>query len=148
MFRLPPFKQQPSRGFVLMEVVIAIAILGIGIIPLFQLMSNTSASTALSQNELVAMCWAEELIEQIQCIPFTDLSPCSNQEITGAIPVCTLWPAKPDSIILTRPLMKGMSCHINVFSVTPKLKLVEITMQWGTQPVHELHLNAFAEWRL
>ncbi|NLI75886.1 MAG: prepilin-type N-terminal cleavage/methylation domain-containing protein [Candidatus Riflebacteria bacterium] len=137
------------RGTTLLEVIVAVAILGIGLLPVINVLTTVSRTQRLSQEELAATCWAEEVIEQLQSMPFEAVQPCTDLNLGGIASITPLWPAFPDSIVITRPLPKDMEARLDVFlTESPSLKWMTVRVFWGSGPVHNVTLTAFTEWRL
>lgn len=76
--------RQPRRGTTLLEVIIAIGILAMGMLPIFSVLSETRRVTTGSIYELQATSMASSMIGGLQRVPWSLLKPLLGQELTDA----------------------------------------------------------------
>jgi len=85
------FKNQ--RGMSLIEVMIAILLLGIVIIPLFDLFVNGNIFTATARHDVAALNFAQEKLEEIKSMSYKDVSQTISETGTaqgGSVNTITL----------------------------------------------------------
>lgn len=74
----------PRRGMSLVEVIIALGILAMGMIPIFSMLTETRRVTASSIHELQATSLASSMIGGLQRAPWTSLKSLLGQELADA----------------------------------------------------------------
>ena len=67
-----------EKAFTLIETMIAVAIIGVIVIPLMGLFSQSTTSNIKSQEISLAVALAQEKIEEIKACPFTELQSLSG----------------------------------------------------------------------
>jgi len=83
-----------SRAFSLTEVIIAVALIGLGLIPVFSLFVSTTSDVSYTIDEVMALSYANEMIEAIvscdydsipQSIQETELDASDNNFLKGIL---------------------------------------------------------------
>ena len=61
------------RGFSMMEVLVIVAVVGLGLLPILTLFSQTAKRVSYNEDMAVANLWAVQLIERHRMVPFNTL---------------------------------------------------------------------------
>ncbi|NLI76085.1 MAG: hypothetical protein GX442_06540 [Candidatus Riflebacteria bacterium] len=82
----------PRWGLSLLEVIIGVAVLSCGLLPVFYLFSRGNMGTMMTRDEILAHAWAAELVDFAQAQGFDRLDPAANQRrevpvVAGGTPV-------------------------------------------------------------
>ena len=74
-----------KRGLSLLEIVLASAILTLGLMPLIVLFSGSLGRVKVSRPDFVASALAGEVIEQMRLVPFTQLKMGPGNEVVASL---------------------------------------------------------------
>ncbi len=84
------------RGFSLVEILVIVAIISLGLIPIVTLLSHTAKRVSYNEDMVVANLWAVQLIERHRMTPFDILKnrfsgPVDASSVLSGDPILASW---------------------------------------------------------
>ncbi len=138
-----------QNGMSLLEVTVAILILGLVTVPLVGLFLRGSIFTAVARHEVTALHFAQEIMEEIKSIPFEQLGKArgsmGNDKITLAGDVVS--DLMGYLVLITAGEGKGQVREITEFNVKTKIATVKPSWEAAKQPDNTssyiMHKNSY-----
>lgn len=111
-----------SKGFSLLELLIALIILSVSILALAGLMSTTTKNNAFGGHLTEAVTLAQDKLEELRALPWSSIAG-SSDTITGStgIHYSRIW---------------------EVRDLNPNLKEIEVTIRWADSGSHSLRFSS------
>ncbi len=108
---------QSQRGFTLIEVMMALVILGIGIMSIVALQTRDMAYNNSSRRQTQGYTWAMDRVERLRSIKYTnaDLNVGSKSQAEG--PYLVRWTVSDNSLNI------------------PNTKKVDVSVEWNGNPI-------------
>lgn len=118
----------PRRGITLVEVVVALGILAMGMLPIFSMLSETRRVTTSSIYEIQATSMASSMIGGLQRVPWSSLKSFLGQEFVDASFPAELTLAK----LGVPPCYPGLSRVTEIMVVNqPDMPKERLSNPWG-----------------
>ena len=112
------FLRQQSKGFTLIEVMIALVILAVGLLALGTMQIVSIRSNAFSSEMTYSTLLAQQQLEILKNLPFTDAA------LTATPPLHTL-PA-----VIEKGASYSVSWDVQVDPTNTDMKTIDLTVQW------------------
>jgi MSHA pilin protein MshD len=110
-----PAPRLRERGLTLIELVMFIVIVGIAVVAILQVMSNTTKSSVDPQLRKQALAVAEALLEEVRLMPFTVCDP-DGYDASATPPTCAKLEAMgPESAYANQPANEARGSNIAPF---------------------------------
>lgn len=142
----------------MIELLVSVFILGLALLPMFDLLSRGARQVRVSREETLAVAINSELIDQIQCMPFADIpledsahqplldKPIRNSDNGKCLSGEPLGGGNISTVLFLSPIPDGFERTLSIASVTDYLKRITVSVKWGTDMKHEVKYSAFMEY--
>ncbi|MBF0409816.1 MAG: prepilin-type N-terminal cleavage/methylation domain-containing protein [Candidatus Riflebacteria bacterium] len=140
-------RMNKKRGMTLIEIVVSVLVLGLCLVPVFDLLRKSGTVTKAGQDEVIASNLAAEIVDQISCMPFKDIPDLAEREFGNADNEALLMGGKISTILILSDLPAGYKRFLKIETISSRLKKVSTKVKWGTNPVHEIKMPILIEWK-
>lgn len=106
------------RGFILLDVILALALIGSGVLVVMVFCRNEARETRVAHERLVAQWAAESELERLRAASYADLAPGERLPVNSPLPSLRL--LKEGRVLLT------------VVEVEPGLKRATARVEWSS----------------
>lgn len=79
------FCHKNERGFTLVEVMIALLIMGFALIPFLSALSKSRQATAVAKNDILAVNLAQGRIEEIKDLPYSIVNNMTGKDLFAGV---------------------------------------------------------------
>lgn len=136
-----------SRGIVLIEIIVALVVFAISIIPLFNLMDQSMRVSRFTHEVFAAENYSLELIEQIAV--FSDIPDELIEFNVNNAPDGRSFKLKEDPLttLSLSPMPDSFTRTLTIRTVNPYLKSISSTVSWGESPDHEVTNTIFVDYQ-
>ena len=115
---------QSEKGFSLLELVIALVILSVGLLGAAEMQVASVSGNAFSNNVAIATRLAQNKIEQLKKLPYSDAVLGAGDHDEGTLPETTIF---------------SRSYNVNDLSV--EVKQIAVTVRWTDKVQHTITLS-------
>lgn len=133
-------------GTTLIELVVAIFLFALCLLPIFQLLERSSQTTRTTREEIQASNLASELLDQISTIPFDSLVIVADLPVKNLDNGLQLVEGKPETRLVLSPLPEGFDRTLTIESLSSTMKLVKTRIEWNKSPRHSVVFQTLLEW--
>ena len=143
-------------GMTMLELLVAVFILGIAVVPIFDLLTRGAVQARVSREETLAVVANAELVDQIQCMPFADLRVKPGEETrqlgnsdngkclvgNGETPET----GNPSTVLFLSPVPDDFTRTVTIMPISDYLKKITVSVKWGGDTAHEVTYSVFMEY--
>jgi prepilin-type N-terminal cleavage/methylation domain-containing protein len=133
-------------GFTMIEVLLALVILSLCVIPVFDSLGRTMRQARFSRDSVLAMQLAVEVVDQVCSMPFQAVPLAGGHVLDSGADGSRLIEGRVDSLLVLSPLPEGFARVLAVRQVSPRLKRVECTVSWAGSVPGRSTWQALTEW--
>lgn len=130
----------------MIEVLIAVFLFALCLLPIFQLLERSSTTTRTTREEIQASNLASELLDQISTIPFDSLAIVADLPVKNLDNGLQLVEGRPETRLVLSALPDGFDRTLTIESLSPTLKLVKTRIEWNKSPRHSVVFQTLLEW--
>lgn len=141
---LPTRKKR--KGVTLIEIMISVLILGLTLLPVFDLIKMGARRVRNTQEEVTASNLATELVEQIMCMPYSLVPVVSERPLPNSDSGDKLSNDLSTIIVLSN-IPDGFQRFLSIESVSTRLKKITAKVEWGNSPTRKIIHTSLMEWR-
>ena len=134
------------RGTTFIELLIAILVFGLALVPLFDVFSKGSGLIKATRESVVAVNLASEVVDQISGMHYQDIPVLNGYPLDSSADQALLWQGRPGSRLFLTPLPEGFSRILSIVPINSKAKKITAQIVWGGSPEHQVTISGVREW--
>ncbi len=134
------------QAYSFIEVVIAVVIFGLALIPVFHLISRGTAMTKFSKETVIASNLANELASQICSMRFADVPIVGGVPLGNEADNALLQEGKLFTRLKLTQMPEGFIRELTIEKFSPKSKVIKVMIAWDKSPEHRLTIDRIFEW--
>lgn len=135
-----------SEGYSLVELVFAIALISLAILPIFDLLTRSTNTAKISHQKLEATVLAIELVNQICSMRFSEVPVLSEVLLNNDANNALLQAGKPITKLVLSDLPSGFERLLTVNEISEKAKKVKVVVSWKTKTIHKVKMVKVIGW--
>ncbi len=134
------------QGITMLELVISVFILGLALLPVFELLTRGAHHERVSRDETLAVAMGSELLDQIQCMPYADLQVTSDLPIGNADHGSNLVQNRDSTVLMITPVHEQFTRTLTIEDLSDYLRKITVKVTWRSEAEHTVHLTTFMEY--
>lgn len=139
--------KRPAAGISLLELLLALVVLSVGLLPVFDLLRRSGEAYRFSRDEVVAIHLAGEVVDQLAGMPFSQLPTLADRPLGEAEQGMLLVPGRIETRLELSALPPGYERVLTIAEVHPRLKRISCLIRWGSKPSRKHLAEVLVEWQ-
>lgn len=139
-------KQAQRTGYSLIEILIAVLIFGIAMIPVFHLIYHGSHITRFSKESVIATNLANELTNQICSMHYADVPLVNEVPLDNNADNALLKEGRAGTRLKLTAMPSTFFRTLTVEKFSPKSLVVKAKVGWSGSPEHQISVSRIFEW--
>lgn len=137
-----------KNAFSLVELVVAMFIFSLALIPLIDLFSKNTESIEMAREYVMATGFASELVDQVSCMPYSKIPVVNQTPIeTNSEQELYLVENEPSTRLILGEIPEEFSVTLTILEVTENLKKICSEVTWHEDGVRSTSCQVLIDWK-